>query len=116
MVKVYKYLDGPLELHLTMFSVRSGLRKALQDIKNRKQNGEEGFVINCSFGTHNSAYGLAPTFWPRDAVANMYNELLHYFDALGVSVFFASGNSAELETLVRAFRRCTGVSISAKAS
>ena len=114
-VKVYQYLNGPLDARLTMFSIRSGLRKVLQDIMTRKQAGEDGFVINCSFGAENSVYGLAPTFWPRDAVANMYIELLDHFNALGVSVVFVSGNSAGQEHLVRAFPCRTGVFTSIKA-
>lgn len=98
MVKVVVYTNGPNVGQISLFSLRSGLRKILADIQTRKSQGETKFVLNLSLEAKPNAF---TTEAQKREYQAMFVEYMQRFQALDVSVHASSGNNAQGSNSVR---------------
>lgn len=96
-VKLVSYTSGPLVGKITLYSLRSALRKTREDIRSRRSNTETKFAINLSVGTLSRDYPSAFIV----GYSAMWAEFLQELEALDVSVIGASGNYAVVGVPVR---------------
>ena len=97
-VKLVNYTSGPLQGKATLYSIRSTLRKTYNDIITRKSYGETSFVINMPVGAQTGDF---PYPGSRETFQAVCAEFLQAFEALDVTLVFASGNGAVIGDPVR---------------
>ena len=101
-VKLPQYTNGPLSTGtlFPLFSVKDALNLIIEDIKERKEQGEELFVI-CSALGH--VFGSDREENPRSArrgFERMWKDALKWFKENGVTIIASAGNSRSVKSSV----------------